>query len=137
MPVKIPVNGAGKPGNDYVLEQTFAESMVESLQQQRQKYVDLGDGAMVLKIDEQIDYYSGPDAPRTEGYEYVDVTPGQPVLVLDETYAPPAVDAPECVVDGCVLVHPHVREAILSADDAREAGLVLDRKAKGWREPRI
>jgi hypothetical protein len=135
MPVKIPVNGAGKGGNDYILEATFAENMVESLQQQRKKYVELDDAAMVLKIDEQIDYYSSADAPRTEGYEYVEpvrtylVSEHGPELAIAST-------EPGCTHDDCVLMHPHAGPAILSSDAAREAGLVQDRKSGSWRAPR-
>jgi hypothetical protein len=123
MPVKIPVNGAGKGGNDFVLEQSFAEAMVESLQQQRAVYVERDDTAHVKTIDQQIAYYSGSDAPRSEGYEYVDAPA-------------PSVEAVGCGVLECVLVHPHERPAITSGMDARDAGLVLDRATKAWREPR-
>jgi hypothetical protein len=145
MPEIIEVRGVAKPGRDQIVVPTFAENMIESLQQQRTRYEAEGDEALMAKVDETIEYYRGqlpaleepavapepmPSASREALAEMLDIPVEQTQDVV------PVSTEPGCTNDDCVLVHPHAGPAIVSDEGARAAGLVKDRPAGGWREPR-
>lgn len=144
MPDIIEVRGAAKPGRDQIVVPTFAENMIESLLHQRTRYEAEGDEELMAKVDETVAYYRGqlpaleepgvapepmPSLTRQDVAEMYDV----PLALLDDA---PVSTEPGCTNDDCVLVHPHAGPAIVSDEGARAAGLVKDRPAGGWREPR-
>jgi hypothetical protein len=145
MPEIVEVYGAAKPGRDQIVVPTFAEGMIESLLHQRTRYEAEGDEGLMAKVDETVAYYRGqlpaleepevppeptPSAPREALAEMLDIPVEQTQDVA------PVSTEPGCTNDACVLVHPHAGPAIVSDEGARAAGLVKDRPAGGWREPR-
>lgn len=158
MPDRIEVRGAGKPGVDFIHEQTFAEGMVESLLAQRARYVSEGNDGLVADVDATIRHYGGtpPGEAPIEAYTPPGATFGEALVdVLDAVaktrdVAPePVVESgplqvetgplptePGCEHDGCVLMHPHAGPAILTPDAALQSGMVLDREAGKYRPAR-
>lgn len=152
MPEIVEVYGAAKPGRDQIVVPTFAESMIESLLHQRTRYEAEGDEELMAKVDETVAYYRGqlvaPDElvgatevaqsaaeVQTEMREQRNAAERGPEVVVPPAEAPVSTE-PGCTNDDCVLVHPHAGPAIVSDEGARAAGLVKDRPAGGWREPR-
>lgn len=132
MPVKIPVSGAGKPGGDFIELPTADEAYEAALIREREGYARYGRDAEAAEVDVELARHRAAMA----GEVVFNAPERGPEVVVQLLATRPVSTEPGCEHPECVLTHPHAGPAILTADGAREAGLVFDRKAGTWRPPR-